>query len=666
MYCISISAANAERCLEQAAAAPMVELRGDLCRLSSDELRRVVASCPNLLYTCHLEGLDPNWAAEQYAVAIEAGAKLVDVEIDAPEWLLERVKSLVEGTTAKLLISYHNYTLTPSLEELSEVVEKCLSMGAYVVKVATTATDSKDAISLCKLYRRYPQLSGAGRLVAFAMGREGVFTRRLSLIEGAPFTFVAPDGGAATAPGQMTHSELKNLMEGGTSLSQISIPHKATPTGSKSYFQRAIVAATIAEGTSRLSYSGSLCGDTRAALGWARSLGAEVEVSDTLITIKGVGRNGFAAAQGHTFDVGESALLARLTMGLVAMVGSGATIVGHGTLPGRSFEADIAILNSLGVEVESNNNHLPLTIKGGVRTNTIAVEARHSSQLISGLLMGAPLREQSCKIEIAKPTSKPYLDMTLNVMLLFGIDYGAGYGLEADGSEPLTFVVSEEEKYLGRDIFIEADWSSAGYLLAAAAIAQSGFAPRPEGYVVGGMNMRSNQADRIILRKLIASGCNVEFVDTDAVEMEFDGTRQAVQEICDIVLLPSEGLAPIVCDATHAPDAIPTLAILGLFANGESRIGGLGRLLNKESNRRSALVAELLALGADIDIEDDELVVRGGKALRGAPLCTYGDHRMAMALAVASLFIEEPCSLDRPDCVAKSWPTFWEVFGMKK
>ena len=77
-------------------------------------------------------------------------------------------------------------------------------------------------------------------------------------------------------------------------------------------------------------------------------------------------------------------------------------------------------------------------------------------------------------------------------------------------------------------------------------------------------------------------------------------------------------------------------------------------------------MAELLALGADIDIEGDELVVRGGKALRGAPLCTYGDHRMAMALAVVSLFIEEPCSLDRPDCVAKSWPTFWEVFGMKK
>ncbi len=664
MYCISISPPDAERCLEQLSSAPMVELRGDLCRLSSDELRRVVCAHPNLLYTCHLEELDPKWAEEQYAVAIAGGAKLVDVEIDAPDWLVERVKSLVEGTDVKLLISYHNYTLTPSLEELSEVVEKCLSMGAHIVKVATTATDAQDAITLGKLYRRYPQL--AGRLVAFAMGREGVCTRRLSLIEGAPFTFVAPDGGAATAPGQMTHSELKNLMESGTSLSQISIPHKATPTGSKSYFQRAIVAATIAEGTSRLSYSGSLCGDTRAALGWARSLGAEVEVSDTQITIQGVGRNGLAAAQGHTFDVGESALLARLTMGLVAMVGSGATIVGHGTLPGRSFEADIAILNSLGVEVESNNNHLPLTIKGGVRTNTIAVEACHSSQLISGLLMGAPLREQSCKIEIAKPTSKPYLDMTLNVMLLFGIDYGAGYGLEADGSEPLTFVVSEEEKYLGRDIFIEADWSSAGYLLAAAAIAQSGFAPRPEGYVVGGMNMRSNQADRIILHKLIASGCNVEFVDTDAVEMEFDGTRQAVQEICDIVLLPSEGLAPIVCDATHAPDAIPTLAILGLFANGESRIGGLGRLLNKESNRRSALVAELLALGADIDIEGDELVVRGGKPLRGASLCAHNDHRMAMALAVAALFIEEPCTLDSLDCVAKSWPSFWEVFGLNK
>jgi 3-phosphoshikimate 1-carboxyvinyltransferase len=251
-------------------------------------------------------------------------------------------------------------------------------------------------------------------------------------------------------------------------------------------------------------------------------------------------------------------------------------------------------------------------------------------------------------------------------MLLFGIDYGSGYGLTEENTQPLYFDIGEGEHYTGSDLVIEADWSSAGYLLAAAAIAQSGPAQKPEGYRIRGMNFSSHQADRMIMRLLLVGNDNINFIDTHATCRTFDGTSQAVQEICDLVVIPSAPLRPIVCNATDAPDAIPTLAVLALFAQGESRIAGLGRLTNKESDRRGALIAELLALGADIDIEGDELVVRGGNPLRGASLCAHNDHRMAMALAVATLFIEEPCTLDSLDCVAKSWPSFWEVFGLNK
>ena len=664
MYCTSIAEQNAQRCRELLAGAPMVELRGDLCRLCPEELAEVVGSHPNVLYTCHLESTDAEWAAEQYEAALRAGARWVDVELDAPEGLIEKVKSLAHKAGAKIVISYHNYVHTPSAEELARVAERCFALGAEIAKVVTTATDTADCITICKLYRSLGERKGA--LVAFAMGSRGAASRRLSLIEGAPFTFVAPEGGIPTAPGQPTLAGLRATMEG-HSLEGLKLPTEATPPCSKSYFQRAIVAATLAEGVSHLAYEGKLCGDSSAAIGWARSLGAKVEIGSNTITICGIGREGFQKALPCTLDVGESALLARLSMGIVASIGGGATIVGRGSLLGRSFEKDIEILRSLGIEVESRDGHLPITIGGAIVGDNIEISAPHSSQLASGLLMGAPLRQKSHSITVANPASRPYLDMTLDVLLLFGIDYGSGYGSISDQfGEPLLVSIGSGEAYKGSDLFVEADWSSAGYLLAAAAIAQSGPAQRPEGYRIRGMNFHSHQADRMIMRLLLVGNDNINFIDTHATRRTFDGTSQAVQEICDLVVSPSAPLRPIVCNATDAPDAIPTLAVLALFAQGESRIAGLGRLTNKESDRRGALIAELLALGADIDIEGDQLVVRGGKPLRGASLCAHNDHRMAMALAVATLFIEEPCTLDSLDCVAKSWPSFWEVFGLNK
>lgn len=663
MYCTSIAEQSAQRCRELMAGAPMVELRGDLCRLCPEELAEVVGSHPNVLYTCHLESTNAKWAAEQYEVVLRAGARWVDVELGAPEGLIERVESLAHQVGAKLVISYHNYTHTPSVEELARVAERCFALGAEIAKVATTATDTADCITICKLYRSLGERKSA--LVAFAMGSRGAASRRLSLIEGAPFTFVAPDGGVPTASGQPTLAGLRATMEG-HSLEGLKLPTEATPPCSKSYFQRAIVAATLAEGESHLTYEGELCGDSSAAIEWARSLGAKVEITSNTITICGIGSEGFRSALPCTLDVGESALLARLSMGIVASIGGGATIVGGGSLLGRSFEKDIEILRSLGIEVESRDGHLPITLGGAIVGDNIEISAPHSSQLASGLLMGAPLRHKSHSITVANPASRPYLDMTLNVMLLFGIDYGSGYGLTEEKTQPLYFDIGEGERYTGSDLVIEADWSSAGYLLAAAAIAQSGPAQRPEGYRIRGMNFSSHQADRMIMRLLLVGNDNINFIDTHATRRTFDGTSQAVQEICDLVVSPSAPLRPIVCNATDAPDAIPTLAVLALFAQGESRIAGLGRLTNKESDRRGALIAELLALGADIDIEGDQLVVRGGKPLRGASLCAHNDHRMAMALAVATLFIEEPCTLDSLDCVAKSWPSFWEVFGLNK
>lgn len=671
MYCTSIAEQSVERCRRQMAGASMVELRGDLCRLSHSDLAAVVASHSAVLFTCHLEDVEQVWAEEQYKVAIEAGAKWVDVEISAPTQLQQHIVEAARKSKVEVVISYHNYTLTPPLEELLKVAKRCFELGANTAKVVTTATDAADLITICKLYRSLPE-SQRCRLVAFAMGSMGEPSRRLSLLEGAPFTFVAPDSGTPTASGQPSRSDFGKLMEQGEKISHLNIPTKATPPASKSFFQRAIVAATMAEGRSTLHYCGELCGDTLSAIRWARTLGAEVEIANSQVTIKGIGIERFKDALPCKIDVGESALLARLTLGLMASVGKGGTIVGQGSLNSRSLTHEIEQLSTLGITIQSNNGHLPLQIEGQIEGNHITIDGSQSSQLASGLLLGATILQRSVRVDVKAPTSTPYLDMTLDVMMLFGIRFEALYdNLLGHGS--LHLRVGAGERYTNQSLFIESDWSSAGYLLAAAAIAQSGHAIRPQCFSIGRMNIASHQADTLIMRQLLIGNNNIEFTNPHSVELDFDTHSEQVEQVCDIVVHPSSCLSPIVCCAADAPDAIPTLAVIALFACGESRIGGLSRLTNKESNRRSALVAELLALGGDIDIQGDKLIVRGGKPLRQTaycpqhtpkiPLCTYGDHRMAMALAVAALFVEAEVSLDNTTCVVKSWPEFWNVMG---
>ena len=217
--------------------------------------------------------------------------------------------------------------------------------------------------------------------------------------------------------------------------------------------------------------------------------------------------------------------------------------------------------------------------------------------------------------------------------------FGAKVKIEEE-ADIQTITIHSEGYTPHSALSLTGDWSGAGYWAAAYAIGQSGARPR-ERYTLH-IATSTTQADEQILSILRSAGARIE---TTEESVEF---------------LPSPPLRGFSADATDAPDLIPTLAVVALFAEGRSQIGGLGRLADKESDRCEALVEALVSMGAKVAIEGDWLTVEGSTRLHSAPVRTHNDHRMAMSLAICGLFVEGGVQVDDISCVAKSYPTFFD------
>lgn len=634
--CLSISQRNHARWLTLAQSQPLVELRGDLMGISQGELKELVSHCNRAIVTCHSG--DKEHALEIYLSAIEAGAWAVDIDYLSPHDFRQHIAKNAHQKGVKVFFSRH-YTNTPPLEELVATAEGMFAEGCDIAKVITTATTTAEALVPLGLYERFE----SGRLVAFAMGSEGAFTRRLSLLRGAPYTYAAPSAKERTAEGQPTIEELKESLCVGHSLEYISLPHLATPPCSKSEAQRAIVLATLAEGTTTIE-NYTPCGDSLAAEGVAVALGAHIShPTPSTLRIESTGVEGARkrlCESNQRVSVGESALLARITLPIVALLGGGTTIEGKGTLLGRSLASDIATLERFGANCSSENGKLPITIHSGAKIESrMTIDGSHSSQSVTGwmLALGATGGEHTFKV--TNPTSRPYILLTARMMEQFG----ASVTIESE--EQLTITINSTG-YHSATIRLRADWSGASYFAAAFAVAQSG-KRIAECYTLRATT-HTEQADEAVLDILRSAGAEIEYSEGE------------------VRFLPSGRLRGFDYDATHTPDLVPTLAVLALFCEGSSRIGGLSRLRNKESNRTEVLVENLVALGARVAIEGDELVVWGTSDIRSAPLRSHNDHRIAMALSVAALFMPQKPTIDNVECVAKSFPDFFEQLTAKQ
>ena len=699
MICTTIQNKTAEQILEALEQCEMAEIRLDSCVLSARETEDVFTSDVPLVATCRIAEVMKNEAslqdlpeparevkammiAEKRLIrAIEAGARYVDVEIEAPKQMSKRVRSAAHENGTIFIRSYHDFEGTGTPEALKTVVEKCLYHGADIVKVVTMAHSEADVQTVMSLYGR---CAAQGNLIAFCMGEAGRQSRLDCLKHGSPYTYSALTAGESAAPGQWPVGEMRKAIYGDFPFIGPSVPEVPEPLRmpvSKSFAQRAIIAAALADGVSHLR-GYTPCGDNEAALQVARNLGAEVNVEGTEVTIKGISAQ-FGSLNQSELHVGESGLLARMMIPVLAQLcPDPVTVTGEKTLLNRpltgakeimeAFEAGVAsvALGSLSADSAvalcadgvggtlgtDGPVKVPLTVTGSLKPGRAEISGKHGSQLISGLLMALPFAEKNSTLVVTDPKSIPYMFITLEVLKKFGIKIandmlGGREFLESGGDWSLCtemdFKVKGGQKYKAADIDLEGDWSAAANFLVAGAIFGKA--------ELAGLDTTSLQADLSIMDILMDAGASLS---------QLDGKRG------DIVVQRAP-LQAFEVDASNCPDLFPILAVLAAFCQGTSRMSGVGRLANKESDRAKAILEMLTQMGVPARIDGDELVVEGNTLaqrllknalLKGGAYTSHHDHRMVMALKVASLGADSPITIDDEACVAKSFPQFNEMF----
>ncbi len=618
------------------------------------------------------------------------------MELEAPKQMSKRVRSAAHENGTVFIRSYHDFEGTDSLEALKAVVEKCMYHGADIVKIVTTAHSREDVDKVMALYgwcRNEKEVNALadGGLIAFCMGEEGRASRVECLRRGAPYTYAALNAAEAAAPGQWPADEMHEAVYGDFSF--IDSEPLAMPA-SKSFAQRAIIAAALADGTSHLR-GYTPCGDNEAALQVARNLGAEVTQDGNELTIKGIAASLGSLAQVTGLDgvpsaddegkpvlhVGESGLLTRMMIPLMAQLSrKPVTFTGEKTLLGRPLTGAREIMEAVGAGIVSAAGlpeetgetstpvRVPLTVTGPLKAGRAEISGRHGSQLISGLLMALPFADRNSSLIVREPKSIPYMFITLEVLKKFGIKIGnemlGGRDfLESDGDWSLctemVFKVKGGQKYKAADIDLEGDWSAAANFLVAGAVF---------GKVeLQGLDTTSLQADLSIMDILMDAGASLSQLDGDKGN----------------ITVQRAPLKAFTVDASNCPDLFPIISVLAAFCQGTSRLAGVGRLANKESDRAQAIIEMLTQMGVKASVEGDEMLIEGhslaqrllsGAAsagqkaktpglLRGGRYTSHHDHRMVMALKVASLGADSPIEIDDEDCVAKSFPQFNALFA---
>jgi 3-phosphoshikimate 1-carboxyvinyltransferase len=387
---------------------------------------------------------------------------------------------------------------------------------------------------------------------------------------------------------------------------------------SKSMTQRAIAAALLTDGQSIIR-NPSYCDDSLAALSIAVGLGARVEPKvDELKII------GSAILKESKLNCGESGLAIRMFSPIAALYPSEITLVGANSLKKRPMFMIAEALNQFGVECKSTDGFLPLVIKGPLNGGKCEIDGSVSSQLLTGLLMALPLASKDSEIIVRNLKSKPYIDMTIQLLSLFGIT--------VENLNYTLFRIHGNQKYTPHDYTVEGDWSGGAFMLVAGAI---------NGEIsVTGLMKNSRQSDMSILAALGKAGANL-IIGEDRIDIK------------------KSELKAFDFNATESPDLFPPLVALACYCKGISSIKGVSRLIHKESNRAATLKEEFGKMSIKVEISEDTMLVTGGRP-EGVRVESHDDHRIAMAVAVAALGATGKVSIRDSQCVAKSYPGFFD------
>jgi 3-phosphoshikimate 1-carboxyvinyltransferase len=278
----------------------------------------------------------------------------------------------------------------------------------------------------------------------------------------------------------------------------------------------------------------------------------------------------------------------------------------------------------MGAEVITSNGLLPIKVKGPLRGGLAFVDGSLSSQFLTGLLIALPVLEDGSKIIVNDLKSKPYIDLTINIL--------NRYGIEVINENYEVFNIPGRQRYRPLKYTVEGDWSGAAFLFVLAAIA---------GEVkVRGISYMSTQPDVTIINILRKAGAMVEITENE-------------------ITVKQAGLQSFEADISDCPDLAPPLSVLAAFCSGKTIIRGTERLKVKESNRGDALMTELTKMGVKILNYDDRIEVEGPSLIKGGKVDSHGDHRISMALAILSVAAGSKVIITGAESVNKSYPSFF-------
>ncbi len=394
---------------------------------------------------------------------------------------------------------------------------------------------------------------------------------------------------------------------------------------SKSSMQRACAVALVSKKKCIINNPGK-SNDDKAALSIIENLGAKIEQqADGSIIISSTENNSVA---GSEINCGESGLSIRMFTPIAALKNNTLSITGSGSLTTRPMDFFDAILPQLAVQIESDNGKLPLKVTGPLVPANIEVDGSLSSQYLTGLLLAYTAAEaDAVSIKVNNLKSKPYIDLTLDVMKQFGLPIPKNNNYESFDFSSNHKTQSSEVTYT-----VEGDWSGGAFLLVAGAIAGNIF--------VQGLDMMSSQADKKITEALVNAGAAIAF--------EAKGFK-----------VHQNSMQAFEFDANDCPDLFPPLVALAAYCKGITKIKGISRLTHKESNRAITLQQEFGKMNVQIDLEDDYMYVHGGSKVKGSNVSSHHDHRIAMACAIAALQADGETIIEDAEAINKSYPDFY-------
>lgn len=392
---------------------------------------------------------------------------------------------------------------------------------------------------------------------------------------------------------------------------------------SKSLSHRAIICASLANGEStveNLIFSKDIIATSKAM----ESLGVQLNMKDSSIDI--VGREKLKLINSE-IDCNESGSTLRFMIPIALLTSEEVTFKGRGRLTTRPLTTYYNIFDKEGIKYD-NKSGLPLKVKGSLKPSTYEVEGNISSQFITGLMFTLPLLNGDSSIKIiGELESKGYVDLTIDML--------HQYGVKIENNDYKEFIIKGNQKYTMQNYKVEGDYSQVAFFVVAGLL----------GSEIACLDMKKDslQGDKVIIDIAKSMGGNIDVLDDK------------------IIVHPSKTHGAII-DASQCPDLVPAISVLAALSEGETKIINAERVRIKESDRLEAMRCELNKIGADVKETPDGLIINGKSSLTGGEVHGWNDHRIVMALSVATVRCTSDLTIDDSEAITKSYPTFFEDF----